>query len=424
MYIKKVLVLSLFLCLAISAAYAGNIGRHVYGAYAESISGPNYDKNVYVDESARMFQWGTLSTSSRTVSAAEGLTYTRCSVNGASWGGGGVTFVVRSSSTNEPVDTTRNMSAYYGGKLKFLVKINTADCENIPVGIKVGGVNVVFPLNSRVFSGFDSSKLNQWQEVSMNLNSTTDSRITSASMAATSYLFLVSYDSNVLHSGLLLDFDYVRWIKSGGSGSFDVTVKKVSDSSTVSTSNITWASSTFQTDWKVAEQYLEINYDKDSSTNNWNVKLFVNNGSKDRNGLYAIKSGREYVLPMCWRATPEALPYSDYYGNHTYQIAEGEATGPDGKYKYLYDSGSSSTESSVWLYMHDLKELTTDKDKDYSTVMGYKTGGYHAYSGVYGSTSNSGYYAGSKVCLYLGADCNAAGGLKYQGNILVVLEYE
>ncbi len=421
MYIKKVLVLSLFLCLAISAAYASNIGRHVYGAYAESISGPNFDDNLHIDESVRMFAWGTLKTSSRTVSPAEGLIYTRCSVNGSTWGGGGVTFV---NSSNEA--TTRNMSAYYGGKLKFLVKINSANCKNIPVGIKVGGNEVCFPLsNSTVFSGFDSTKLNQWQEVSMNLNSTTDSRITSANMAETSYLFLITYGNDVVSSGLLLDFDYVRWIKSG-SGSFNVTVKKVSDSSTVSTSNITWASSTFQTDWKVAEQYLEINYDKDSSTNNWNVKLFVNNGSKDRNGLYAIKSGREYVLPMCWRATTEALPYSDYYGYHSYQIAEGEATGSQGKYKYLYDSGSSSTTNPVWLYMQDLGSLETDEKKDYSTVMGYKTGGYHVRSGVYGGgPGNNGYESGSKVCLYLGANCkNAVGGLKYQGNILVVLEYE
>jgi hypothetical protein len=74
--------------------------------------------------------------------------------------------------------------------------------------------------------------------------------------------------------------------------------------------------------------------------------------------------------------------------------------------------------------MQDLTALTTDKDKDYSTIMGYKTGGYHAYSGTYGASSGNGYYAGSKVCLYLGANCNAAGGLKYEGNIVVALEYE
>ncbi len=418
MYIKKSLILSLFLCLIVSSTYASNIGRNVYGAYAESISGTDFNDNLHITDSVRMFQWGTMTSSGQTSGVNEGRNYTRFRTTGTSWGGGGVTFV---NSSNE--ETTRDMSAYYGGKLKLLVKINSSNCKNIPVGIKVNGSNTCVPLSS--FSGFSSSKLNQWQEVSMNLNSTTDSRITSANMAETSYLFLITYGNDVVSSGLLLDFDYVRWIKSG-SGSFNVTVKKVSDSSTVSTSNITWASSTFQTDWKVAEQYLEINYDKDSSTNNWNVKLFVNNGSKDRNGLYAIKSGREYVLPMCWRATTEALPYSDYYGYHSYQIAEGEATGSQGKYKYLYDSGSSSTTNPVWLYMQDLGSLKTDEIKDYSTVMGYKTGGYHVRSGVYGGgPGNNGYESGSKVCLYLGANCkNAAGGLKYQGNILVVLEYE
>jgi hypothetical protein len=346
----------------------------------------------------------------------EGLSYVRFATSGTSWGGGGVTFV---NSSND--STTRNMSAYYGGKLKFLVKINNAGCANIPVGIKVNGINVVIPLSN--FSGFDSSKTG-WQEVSLNLNSNTNSNITSANLAETSYLFLISYDANVVASGLNLDIDYVRWVKPNSSGTFDVTVKKVSDNTTVSTSNITWAASNFQTEWKVAEQYLEIDYNDDSKKN-WNVKLFVNNVSSDRNGLYAIKGDREFVLPMCWRASEKTLPYSDNNGNHTTSI--GEKYNKTEGYWYLYDSGSSSDTYSPWLYMQDLKALKTDKDNDYSTVMGYKTG-YHAYSGVYGerrTSENSGYYSGSKVSLYFGANCkDAVGGLRYTGNICVVFEYE
>ncbi len=415
MYIKKSLILSLFLCLIVSSAYASNIGRTVYGAYAESITGTDFNDNLHVTDSARIFNWGTMASSGQTSGVNEGLSYTRFRTTGTSWGGGGVTFV---NSSNE--ETTRDMSAYYGGKLKFLVKINSSNCKNIPVGIKVNGANTCIPLSS--FSGFDSTKLNQWQEVSITLNSSAHSNITSANLAKTSFLLLIAYDANVLSSGLNLDIDYVRWVKPSATGSFNVTVKNVSNNSTVSTSTMTWASSNFQTGWKVAQQYLEIDYDKDSSTNDWNVKLYVNNGSKDRNGLYATKAGTEYVMTMCWRASAEALPYSDYNGNHTLQIAEGYNS--TGKYYYLYDSGSSSTEYSPWLYMQDLTALTTDKDKDYSTIMGYKTGGYHAYSGTYGASSGNGYYAGSKVCLYLGANCNAAGGLKYEGNIVVALEYE
>ncbi len=419
MYIKKSLILSLFLCLMVSSAYASNIGRTVYGAYCESISGSNFDGNLHIEDSARIFNWGNMGSSEQTSGVNEGLSYTRFSTSGTSWGGGGVTFV--NSSDNE---TTRDMSAYYGGKLKFLVKINSSNCSKFPVGIKVNNVNTCIPLSN--FSGFNSSKLNQWQEVSITLNSNTHSNITSSNLAKTSFLLLISYDANVVDSGLNIDIDYVRWVKPNTTGDFNVTVKNVSNNSTVSTTNITWSSSNFQTTWKVADQYLEIDYDKDSSTKDWKVKLYVENGLEARNGLYATKGGKEYNMAMCWRASSAPLPYSDYYGSHTTQIAEGEATDSQGKkYNYLYDSGSSSTTNPVWLYMQDLTALKTAKDIDYSTIMGYKTGGYHAYSGTYGSTTGNGYYAGSKVALYLGANCgDVAGGLKYQGNIKLVLEYD
>ena len=66
--------------------------------------------------------------------------------------------------------------------------------------------------------------------------------------------------------------------------------------------------------------------------------------------------------------------------------------------------------------MQDSTALTTADNIMYATVMGYTTG-YHA--------SEGDFYSGSKVALYLGANCgDAVGGLKYEGNILVVLEYE
>ena len=409
MYIKKSLILSLFLCLIVSSAYASNIGRVVYGAYAESITGTDFNDNLHITDSARMFEWGTMKSSAQTSGVNEGRNYTRFRTTGTSWGGGGVTFV---NSSNE--ETTRDMSAYYGGKLKLLVKINNSACANIPVGIKVNNVNTCIPLSS--FSGFNSEKLDQWQEVSITLNSNTHSNITSANLAKTSFLLLIAYDANVLSSGLNLDIDYVRWVKPNATGSFNVTVKNVSGNSTVNTTTMTWASSNFQSGWKVAQQYLEIDYDKDSSTNNWDVKLYVNNGSKSRNGLYAIKAGKEYVMPMCWRASAEALPYSDYNGDHTLQIGEYSTPGDQGKmYYYLYDAGNGDKGYTCWLYMQDSSALTTDNNKLYATVMGYKTG-YHA--------SEGDFFSGSKVCLYLGANCDAAGGLKYQGNIVVALEYE
>ena len=88
----------MFLCLIVSSVYASNIGRTVYGAYAESITGTDFNDNLHVTDSARIFNWGTMASSGQTSGVNEGLSYTRFRTTGTSWGGGGVTFV---NSSNE-----------------------------------------------------------------------------------------------------------------------------------------------------------------------------------------------------------------------------------------------------------------------------------------------------------------------------------
>jgi hypothetical protein len=428
-YIKKSLILSLFLCLIVPSAYASNIGRAVYGVLAESATGARFDAAASDLDSVIFEFWNdewtgwqnTMKADPETSGAIEGLAYTRLTFLNPKTCGWGAS-VIRSSNSNG----YKNMSAYHNGKVKFLAKVSSANSNAIKckVGIILNGGN--YYVGTLENLGLTSAKLDQWVELSFNLNESANANFTEANLATTNALIIFMQDSNV-STNLFFDVDYIRWVKPNTTGSFNVTVKNVSGNSTVNTSTVTWASNTFQNGWKIAEQYLEIDYDKDSSTKDWNVRLFVKNGSKDRDGLYATKGGKEFKMTMCWRATDQVLPYSDGYGNHTYQIAEGEATSPEGeKYHYLYDSGSSSTTDPVWLYMQDATVLKTAKDIDYSTVMGYTTGGYHARSGVYnGGYGSNGYLAGSKVALYLGANCgDAVGGLKYMGNILVVLEYE
>ncbi len=415
MYIKKSLILSLFLCLIVSSAYASNIGRAVYSIFSESLSGAHsYDYNQSVASDVDAIEdehWTSMECTPMSDSALEGLQYNRYRVSGTGdgWAGRGY------KSTNSL--GYKDMSEYYGGSIKFLARTSSEDMSDFTVGIKINNIECSRKMGS--FSNFSAN--GEWIEYTFPLSG---GNITAANLKKTNIVFLFLGGSVSKTYNKTIDIDYIRWVKPNTTGSFGVTVKNVSNNSTVSTTNITWASSNFQTGWKVAEQYLEIDYDKDSSTRDWNVKLYVNNGSKARNGLYATKGGKEYNMTMCWRASENTLPYSDSNGNHTLQIAE--AYNSTGKYYYLYDSGSSSTEYSPWLYMQDLTALTTDKDKNYSTVMGYKTGGYHAYSGVYnGAPSKNGFYPGSKVALYLGANCgDAAGGLRYEGNIVVALEYE
>ncbi len=424
MYINKSLLILLFLFFVICSAYAGNIGRNVYGVYSESLTGVNFDTHTYCDDSVRMWPDNGMVISSMTTGGVEeGLVYVRCkfSTSAACWLTLG--FV---NSSNE--SQAKDMSAYHNGTLKFLVRVSSgAECASIYIGLTLNGNTFFKPLNDLV--GFSSNTINKWQEVSMALSSTTSSTINYDNLGKTSSLFSISSTRAINDSSFSLDFDYIRWVKPNTTtdpGDFSVKLKNLSNNSDVSTSSITWSSTTFQQGWRVAEQFLEIDYDVDSSTRNWNVKLYTNNGNKLRNGLYAINNGKDYVMTMCWRASEKALPYTDYNGAHTLYIAQGHNSTDD--YDYLYDSGSSSTVFAPWLYMQDLSTLegAPDKDKDYSTVMGHKKGGnsgYHAYSGKYDDVSYNGYYSGSKVNLYLGANCDV-GGLKYEGNIVVALEYE
>ena len=417
MYIKKSITTSLFLFFIMSFAYAGNIGRNVYGVYCESLSGSKIDGRLSTDDNTRLWNWrGLKEFSTETTNANEGVSYLRCHFDPSQdGGGGGIAFVDSSSQL-----TQKDMSAYYNGKLKLLVKKKKKKCADIRMGIKLGDNDITKLLSD--FSGFDSSKVGEWQEVSMTLNSTTSDKITLENLAQTSFLFLIS-SWDAIESDVLLDFDYVRWVKENAPTgcSIDVKVKNVSDHTTVSTSSISWNSSKFHKSWQVAEQYLEVDYDSDTSIQNWNVKLYVDNGSKNRNGLFVTKDATDYVMTMCWRACEYLLPYDDADSkHHTLQIAQGY--NETDKSYYLYDSGSSE-QTPVWLYMQDLTALVTDKDKAYSTVMGYKTGGYHAFSGNY-DVPGDGYYAGSKINLYLGANCDVPGRLKYEGKIVVALEYE
>lgn len=440
LYIKKSLLILSFCFFAIYSVYAGNIGRSVYSVYSESLTGVNFDTHTYCDDSVRMWpdgpgahpEWGGVGgvmriSSMTTGGVEEGLVYTRCYFPTDSGCWLSLCFVDSSEQTQ-----AKDMSAYYNGTLKFLVRVNkSVDWNNLYIGLTLCSNDTTIKRFLRDLSGFDTSKIGQWQEVSMTLNENTVNKITSENLKTTSCLFSISSDYGISDSGFSVDFDYIRWIKPNTTtdpGDFSVKLKKLYGS-TVSTNNITWSSSTFQQGWQVAEQFLEINYDVDSSTRNWNVKIYTNNGNKSRNGLYATKNGKDYVMTMCWRASENALPYTDYNGKHSLKIAQGHNSVDDSD--YLYDSDSSSTVFSPWLYMQDLATLVastaTDKDRDYSTVMGYKTGGnsgYHGYSGKYGNVSNSGYYSGSKINLYLGANCNVSGGLMYTGNIVVALEYE
>ena len=383
--------------------------RNVYGVFSESSSGAVIDAPASNMNAVTVDYWEWNNFSLDTVSdggAIEGKEYWKIENGAGNYGAIGL-------GLKNALDMGKNGSKKEYTCIKFFVKSSYSKMANFKVGIVANGKTYSKKIGE--LGGFSAD--GNWHELSFPLND----YLNDLSNVTNLFFFQLGGTGETVnyHEGDTIFFDNIRWVRDEEGGEYSVTVKAVSNNDTVvNASSITFSSSLFRQSWAIAEQYLEIEYDKDSP--NWKVMLYVDNGSADRNGMYAVKNGQQYgeVLPMCWRASEKILSDSS---ESTTKIGEDF----DGKNYYLYDKGNGDKDFRCWLYMQDLVALETDKDKDYSTVMGYSAGGYHAYSGEYGKFSNSGYYSGSKVSLYFGANCKeAVGGLEYKGKVCVVLVHE
>lgn len=418
---------------AFSASTINISSRNVCGVLStDSLSGVNLDEKIFDDDSARFWIWGGMGnldiSSSDCEGKCEGKDYKQLKGSG----GCGVYFVNSSDQKTE-----RDMSSYYGGKLKFRVRTHGSNADKFTVGIAVvSSTNTKpetyetrIPLSSGLVKNFNKDS-SEWQDVYIELSTSTSWSMTEGNFTKTNCLFLFLGDKGEVTSNDYVDIDYVRWVKAERkqeNADFNVTLKWVENNKKVTsdTGTISWAESTFgpQVDgssYTVAKQYLELDYNKDystdSSNNCWYVQVYVDNGSSDRNGLFATINSDEYVLPMCWRASPKTLPYTDAHGINTLKIGEKIIYNEkEDKWEgFLYDLGSGNTNYYPWLYIKDKSDI--DEEKDYTTVMSYKTG-YQASAGVY--------WSGGKVNLYFGAKTPVAlGGLMYTGNICVTLTYE
>lgn len=421
--LKKSLILSFCLFfVAVNVAFADEpADRNCYAVFAESLTGVHWDADSSDIDAMYYEVWqGVQSNPDRTDTPKEGNRYFKF-IWTVSSGWTGLGFSCNKTKY-------RDMSHYMGGNIKFYARSSNSKVLNCKVGI-ILDVDGVETKCYKTLGELGFKANGSWEDLSFPLNSSNNSKIKSENLKKMKYFFYMSQDSN-LEAGNSIDIDFIRYVKSSTTkAAFNVNLYSVSDKNKqqkLSSKEITWSADTFRNindewDYAIAEQFLEVDYDNDTY-NNWDVKLYVNNGSSDRNGLYGTtKSGQDVVLPMCWRASEKTLPYTDGYGSHTVKIGETQDASEE---YYLYDKGNGNRDFRPWLYMQDLKALKTDKDKDYSTIMNSKNG-YHGYSGEYGSSSNSGYYSGSLVNVYFGADCRKAlGGLKYTGNICVVLTYE
>ena len=388
------------LLFAIDFVFASNIGREVYGVLTETYAGASIDNPSAGEDYVKMPGSGYNNSDRKegTVSTSIGYKY---------WFG--IMF-----------NTPQDMSAYIGGRLYFSAKVpTTVNIDDTGNNIKLSdGVDRILYFNSENIKRIDDgpttevlgtkiSNDNEWHTYYIELSS-----FTGLQLANITYLFIVG--SPVNDNTILIDNVY--WTKAPSQPrSFTVTVKNISNNQIREEDDITWSQSAFRQNWIVADQYIELDLDQESS--NWYVRVYLDNDDAGRKGLWCRDGGVDRVLPMAWRISRDLLPDSS---GETLQIKQ------DANYK-LYDSGGKYTPDGAgkvwwypWAYCHDI----TDPEMVLDNTIVWDLRGCHTF--IYDNDKWEGFVAYErKPKIYFAADCSSAlGGLIYRANVVTELVFE
>lgn len=402
-YFIIVLLYIVTLLFATGFAFAGNIGRAVYGIYSETYNGAGFYQDEAGSENIVLWSedWGWGIDANYTEdSNCEGRKC--CKIENKNT----VIYFVFSQ--------PQNMSIYQNGRLYFKLKYPN-ELSTTYASIKIQDVSgdreIRFDSTAikRIDGGGGTAVTNDgnWHDYYVELSSFPGLDLMNKNIKCPLIV------TNTLSNGT--DFyliDNVYWTKApNATRSFNVTVKNISDNQVATDEIITWSQSAYRQSWTAAEQYIELDLDQESY--DWFVKIYLDNGKASRNGLYCVDSDdSEIVLPMAWRMRPDLVSG----GNFTLLIG---ANGDDGLYDKGLDPGG--TDWYTWSPIKEIKDKTVE-EYDYVTIWNLK--GIHTvvkYHNAFDSLPN---YE-KKPKIYFAADCsNAIGGLEYEANIVTELVFE
>ncbi|MDR1695877.1 MAG: hypothetical protein LBR69_04525 [Endomicrobium sp.] len=171
---------------------AASIGDYLYGVYSETVPGASPQASNANKISKRVYSGA--SADIRTGNAAfEGTEYIRSGPSEASWG-----FEFSSNSNRQ------DMSAYYNGSLEFNIRVLSGNASSIKAGITAKA-----QLMEKSLGGLGLAAGGNWQRVSIPLNSSGFSGLTSPSvLTATRFLFYFT------GGGATVDIDNIVWKKA------------------------------------------------------------------------------------------------------------------------------------------------------------------------------------------------------------------
>lgn len=313
--------------------------------------------------------------------------------------------------------------------LDFWVKPKTGDITKVLVGISDGADRCV------TFGSLHITNEQVWQRVHLDITNL------SANLSAVKKPFLLVANSQ-LDQNTSFFVDNVVLNTGSPSASFKATLKNIESMQNIPANpngNIIWKQTAFrnaQWPWQSACQYVELDMDMCSPA--WTVRVYTNNGASGRNGMYATVGGKDYVVPMCWRAYNGELGTQS--GKPSYFIKQSTAA-----HSNLYDGRATNgvdTGYYTWFYIKDQEDIDFNDagDLDYITVWDSSLGyhgevnavgkGFYAFTKETGEFDNEGNpitvpTVEKKPRIYFGGGFgNAAGGCTYVGNIVIDLNYE
>ena len=393
--------------------------RNVYGILSENFTGAVQECGYDVDN-IRFLTWGDehggkppQSTPKSDATAKEGKSYLRITCDpdpSNGWEGCGYGFVYADLSNKMDNDVSRFKY------LDFWIRKVEGNINQLQVGIK-DGANKVVSLSGKV-----DNNSTEWQHVQIDISSYN--------------LQTVQMPLLILCNGLTattrFDIDNVVLRTDSLSADFNITLKKVEDMEGApnNPTQITW---TNYNGWQAAAQYVEIDADKYGC--GWKLRLYTNNGAKNKEGLWAQGTDKVYTIPMCYRVYNGRLYnfIESPMKNATYLIGQSSGEGNNLYDRGVYPNSDPGFYPWIWLREYTDLDLTKQENIDAITIWDSRRG-YHAAMPFFpegssvlsdGFDSNLAVKVDKTLRVYFGGGFGgAAGGITYTSNVVFELNYE
>ena len=413
MGLKKVISLIFVMLFGItSVVFAANNNRNVYSIYSDNFNGAHiYGVDDTIpssdEDGVKIDLWNQkLNIIANASGGIEGREYVTFKIQSTQWDL--VSYAPKNNSGLAP----RNMSAYAGGQLKFWARSSNTSFGTATVGVqyKVGSSDY---MHKKTLSELNFNANGQWQELTLTLPTENLDNVIS----------LFAFQPNTLTVDHFIDIDNIRWVKSSGAANLSVVRKKVSDNTVVpdQSAPLSFSEDTFQTDWAVADQYLELDVDGDFSSNNWRINVYSSATEDAKAGLYNETINEK--LPMAFKVSCSTLPYryNDNDGANINTLKIGENKNESGDILGLYDAGKVELKGDdakwwyPWFYIQ--KKSTID---DNSLVL--NNIGCHTFEkdniAQFDTLANT---HERKPKLFIACDTKSAKAVKYEASLIINL---